>query len=72
VCPYDPDHNDGVIPFPFAILDELHRHDDLTLYRLWKGKLRKRRAQILTISTAGEPGTEFEENRDRIRQACRR
>jgi phage terminase large subunit-like protein len=24
---------DGVIPFPFAIVDELHRHDDLGFIR---------------------------------------
>jgi hypothetical protein len=59
---------DGVIPFPFAIVDELHRHDDLRLYSLWKGKLRKRGGQILTISTAGEPETPFENTRDEIRR----
>jgi hypothetical protein len=59
---------DGVIPFPFAIVDELHRHDDLRLYGLWKGKLRKRGGQILTISTAGEPDTAFENTRDEIRR----
>jgi phage terminase large subunit-like protein len=59
---------DGVIPFPFAIIDELHRHDDLRLYNLWKGKLRKRGGQILTISTAGEPETPFENTRDEIRR----
>lgn len=59
---------DGVIPYPFAIIDELHRHDDLRLYSLWKGKLRKRGAQILTISTAGEPETPFENTRDDIRR----
>jgi hypothetical protein len=61
---------DGVIPFPFAIVDELHRHDDLRLYSLWKGKLRKRGGQILTISTAGEPETEFENTRDAIRRVA--
>lgn len=64
---HDPKTGDGVIPFPYAIVDELHRHDDLRLYNLWKGKLRKRGAQILTISTAGEPETEFENVRDEIR-----
>jgi phage terminase large subunit-like protein len=59
---------DGVIPFPFAIVDELHRHDDLRLYSLWKGKLRKRGGQIVTISTAGEPETPFENTRDEIRR----
>jgi phage terminase large subunit-like protein len=59
---------DGVIPWPYAIVDELHRHDDLRLYSLWKGKLRKRGGQILTISTAGEPETPFENTRDEIRR----
>jgi phage terminase large subunit-like protein len=59
---------DGVIPYPYALLDELHRQDDLRLYSLWKGKLRKRGAQILTISPAGEPETPFENARDDIRR----
>lgn len=58
---------DGVIPYPLAICDELHRHPDMRLYRLWKGKLGKRGSQIVGISTAGEPGSEFEEMRDQIR-----
>jgi phage terminase large subunit-like protein len=58
---------DGVIPFPYAICDELHR-TDMTLYRLWKGKLRKRSGQIIGISTAGEPETPFEQMRDDIRR----
>ena len=58
---------DGIIP-TLCILDELHRHRDLKLYRTWRGKLGKRGAQIVTISTAGDPGGEFEETRDRIRQ----
>jgi phage terminase large subunit-like protein len=67
VYPHDPKTGDGVIPFPFALVDEPHRHPDMRLYGLWKGKLRKRRAQILVISTAGEPGTEFEDMREKIR-----
>lgn len=59
---------DGVIPYPYALLDELHRQDDLRLYRLWKGKLRKRGGQLLAISTAGEPETPFENARDEIRR----
>ncbi len=70
ICPWDPSTNDGTIPYPYAIVDELHRHPDLSLYRLWRGKLRKRGAQIIAISTAGEPGGEFEETRDRIRRDC--
>jgi phage terminase large subunit-like protein len=57
---------DGVIP-TLCLCDEGHRWPDLSLYRLWKGKLRKRHGQIVMISTAGEPGGEFEETRDRIR-----
>src|SRR5262245_46777003 len=55
---------DGVIP-THAFVDELHRHDDLRLYRLWK-----RKGQIITISTAGEPDSEFEEQRETIRAAA--
>jgi hypothetical protein len=58
---------DGIIP-SLAILDELHRHRDLALYRTWRGKLVKRGAQMLVISTAGEPGSEFEETRERMRR----
>jgi phage terminase large subunit-like protein len=58
---------DGVIP-TLAILDELHRHRSLALYRTWAGKLRKRGGQIVTISTAGEPGSEFEVTREKIRR----
>jgi phage terminase large subunit-like protein len=58
---------DGIIP-TLAILDELHRHRDLALYRTWLGKLRKRNAQLLVISTAGEVGSEFEDERTRMRQ----
>jgi hypothetical protein len=58
---------DGVIP-TMGILDELHRHRDLSLYRTWAGKMAKRDGQIIAISTAGEPGTEFETTRERIRQ----
>jgi phage terminase large subunit-like protein len=58
---------DGVIP-TLCLIDELHRHRDLRLYRTWRGKLDKRKGQIVTISTAGEPGSEFEQTRERIRQ----
>lgn len=53
---------DGVIP-TLCLLDELHRHRDLRLYRTWRGKLDKRGGQLTAISTAGEPNTEFEEVR---------
>lgn len=58
---------DGVI-FTLALVDELHRHRDLRLYRTWAGKLDKRTGQVAAISTAGETGSEFEEVRARIRQ----
>jgi phage terminase large subunit-like protein len=58
---------DGIIP-TLALLDELHRHRNLRLYRTWRGKLLKRAGQIVTISTAGEPGGEFEDTRANIRQ----
>jgi len=59
---------DGVIP-TLALLDELHRHRNLDLYRTWQGKLGKRGGQIVTISTAGEPGGEFEEMRASLLRA---
>lgn len=58
---------DGAIP-TLAILDELHRHRDLRLYRTWRGKLEKRGGQIVAISTRGEPGSEFELALERIRR----
>lgn len=61
---------DGIIPGGIAVLDELHRHRDLKLYNTWKGKLRKRDAQLIVISTAGEIGSEFEEERERLRQTA--
>lgn len=60
---------DGVI-FTLALLDELHRHRDMKLYRTWSGKRRKRGGQLCAISTAGEPGSEFELTRDQIRQSA--
>jgi hypothetical protein len=60
---------DGVIP-TLCIVDEPHRQRDMGLYRTWSGKLQKRHGQIIAISTAGEPGSEFEAARERIRQTC--
>lgn len=57
---------DGVIP-TLALLDELHRHRSLRLYRTWRGKLDKRDGQLAAISTAGEPGSEFEVTREKAR-----
>jgi hypothetical protein len=59
---------DGAIPRGIAIIDELHRQRNLALYRTWRGKLTKTGAILIVISTAGEPGGEFEETRERIRQ----
>lgn len=56
---------DGVIP-SLALLDELHRHRSLGLYRTWRGKLAKRGGQLGAISTAGEPDTEFEDIRQSL------
>lgn len=56
---------DGAI-FTLALIDELHNHRDLRLYRRWVGKRRKRGGQIAVISTAGEPGSDFEDTRNKI------
>jgi phage terminase large subunit-like protein len=58
---------DGIIPTQ-AIIDEPHRHKNLDLYRTWAGKLEKEDAQLLAISTAGEPGGEFEALREEFRR----
>lgn len=58
---------DGVIP-TLALLDELHRHKDMRLYRTWRGKLDKRGGQLVAISTAGEPDSEFEDIRCKVRR----
>jgi phage terminase large subunit-like protein len=60
---------DGVIP-TLPLIDELHRHRDLRLYRTWRGKLEKRGGTIVAISTAGEPGLEFEITRETIRKTA--
>ena len=58
---------DGILP-TLAIIDEPHRLRDLSLYRTWAGKIAKREGQIVAISTRGEPGSEFEETLNRIRE----
>lgn len=58
---------DGIIP-TLLLIDELHRHKDMRLYRTWLGKCDKRGGQLVAISTAGEPGGEFEETRERMRR----
>lgn len=65
----DDNTGDGVIPVGLFIVDELHRHKNLNLYRTWRGKLDKQGAKGVVISTAGEPTSEFEETREKIRQA---
>jgi phage terminase large subunit-like protein len=64
----DDSTGDGIIPTD-AFIDELHRHRNLKLYRTWSGKLEKRGGQLATISTAGEPQSEFENTRELIRQS---
>lgn len=64
----DEDTGDGVFP-DLALVEEGHRHKDLGLYRTWRGKLDKRRGQIVMISTSGELGGEFEQTRARIHEA---
>ena len=61
---------DGVIP-TLGILDELHRHKDLALYRTWSGKLLKRTGQIIAISTRGVPKSDFETTLERIRSSAK-
>jgi phage terminase large subunit-like protein len=60
---------DGIVP-TLAMLEELHRHRDMSLYRTWRGKLEKRGGQLMAISTAGEPGGEFEETRAKIKEGA--
>ena len=58
---------DGVI-YNLALIDEVHRHRSLELFRTWRGKSQKRPGgQFVSISTAGEPGGEFEDLRQRAR-----
>lgn len=65
VYPHNEKSGDGVIPSA-SVLDEGHLHPNLRLYRVWKGKYRKRKGPIMGISTAGEPGSEFEELRAKL------
>lgn len=54
-----------------AVIDEPHRHKSMDLYLTWSGKLGKRAGQLVAISTAGEPGSEFEQIREQIRQQAK-
>lgn len=65
----DKDTGEGIIP-TLCLVDEPHAQKDLGLYRTWRGKCRKRKGQIAVISTAGEPGTDFEMTRDKIRDSA--
>lgn len=56
---------DGVL-YDLALIDELHRQRDLKLYRTWLGKAAKLHGRLGVTSTAGEPGSEFEETRAQI------
>jgi phage terminase large subunit-like protein len=60
---------DGVIP-TLGLIDEPHRARNLALVRTWRGKLQKRGGQLGLLSTAGEPGTEFEDARARALQTA--
>ena len=44
----------------------------MRLWDLWAGKLRKRGAQIIGISTGGEPETPFENLRDEVRRRAKK
>lgn len=68
ICAADENTGDGKI-YKRAVVEELHRHKDLGLYRTWRGKRDKLDGQIIAISTAGEPGSDFEQNRTRILEA---
>jgi phage terminase large subunit-like protein len=60
---------DGAIS-DLYLVDELHRHKDLSLYSVWLGKVAKRGGQLIVISTAGEPFSAFEETREKMRQTA--
>lgn len=60
---------DGVDP-TMALIEELHRLGDMELYETWSGKLDKSDGQLIVASTAGEPGSAFEELREQIRQSA--
>jgi len=60
---------DGVDP-TLAVIEELHRLKSMELYRTWSGKLDKSGGQLVIVSTAGEPGSEFEDLRDQIRKSA--
>jgi len=61
---------DGIVP-TLAIIEEVHRHKNLNLYRTWSGKMAKRGGQLIAISTAGEPDGEFEALRKTMRDQAK-
>jgi phage terminase large subunit-like protein len=65
----DAGSGDGVDP-TLALIEELHRLVSMDLYETWSGKLEKSNGQLIVASTAGEPGSAFEDLRERIRQAA--
>jgi phage terminase large subunit-like protein len=48
----DVNKNDGAIP-TLALVDELHRHRDGSMYGMFRDRLNKRHGRMITISTAG-------------------
>jgi len=49
-----------------VVLDEMHALPGLGLFRTLAGKIGKRNGQIITISTAGEPDSEYEQLWDNV------
>lgn len=47
--------------YTLVVLDEVHALPNIGLYRTLAGKIGKRQGQIITISTAGEPDSEYEQ-----------
>jgi hypothetical protein len=47
--------------YTLVVLDEVHALPSIGLYQTLAGKIGKRRGQIITISTAGEPDSEYEQ-----------
>lgn len=60
----------GVIP-TLVEVDELHVLPDFELVRVWRGKLRKRKGQMLGFSNAGIPGGVYENAKDKAIARCR-
>jgi hypothetical protein len=67
----DEDTADGTI-HTLSLCDEGHRMRNLALYRTWAGKNDKRGGQSVMISTAGNPGHDFEKTRDTMHRLASR